>query len=209
MHLLSSSFVHGQRIPAEFAFCAPDPTQHVRMSGNRNPHLRWTGVPSTAKSLVLLCVDVDVPTRADDVNQEGRSVPADLPRTSFWHWVLVDIPPSVSEIPAGSASEGITARGKGEPRGPKGSRQGLNDYTHWFAGDKDMAGEYFGYDGPCPPWNDEIIHHYVFTVYALDVEKLPVDGKFGGPEVRAAMQGHILAEASLAGTYTLNASLLA
>ena len=68
MHLLSSSFVHGQRIPEEFAFCAPDPAQHVRMSGNRNPHLRWTGVPSTAKSLVLLCVDVDVPTRADDVN---------------------------------------------------------------------------------------------------------------------------------------------
>ena len=56
MHLLSSSFVHGQRIPEEFAFCAPDVATHVRMSGNRNPHLRWTGVPSTAKSLVLLCV---------------------------------------------------------------------------------------------------------------------------------------------------------
>jgi phosphatidylethanolamine-binding protein (PEBP) family uncharacterized protein len=78
VHLLSSSFVHGQRIPEEFAFCAPDPAQHVRMSGNRNPHLRWTGVPSTAKSLVLLCVDVDVPTRGDDVNKEGRSVPANL-----------------------------------------------------------------------------------------------------------------------------------
>ena len=68
MHLLSSSFVHGGRIPEEFAFCAPDAAQHVRMSTNRSPHLRWTGVPSTARSLVLLCVDVDVPTRADDVN---------------------------------------------------------------------------------------------------------------------------------------------
>ena len=39
----------------------------------------------------------------------------------------------------------------------------------WFASDKDMAGDYHGYDGPCPPWNDEIPHRYVFTVYALDV----------------------------------------
>ena len=33
-----------------------------------------------------------------------------------------------------------------------------------------MSGDYFGYDGPCPPWNDSIVHHYVFTVYALDVD---------------------------------------
>jgi phosphatidylethanolamine-binding protein (PEBP) family uncharacterized protein len=99
VHLLSSSFVHGQRIPEEFAFCAPDAAQRIRMGGNRNPHLRWTGVPSTARSLALLCVDVDVPSRADDVNQEGRVVPANLPRTNFWHWVMVDIPPSVTEIP--------------------------------------------------------------------------------------------------------------
>ena len=52
---------------------------------------------------------------------------------------------------------------------PRGARQGINDYTGWFAGDKDMAGNYFGYDGPCPPWNDEIPHRYVFTLYALDV----------------------------------------
>ncbi|MGB5207625.1 MAG: YbhB/YbcL family Raf kinase inhibitor-like protein, partial [Azonexus sp.] len=62
-------------------------------------------------------------------------------------------------------------------------------------------------DGPCPPWNDEIIHHYVFTVYALNIDQLPVSGRFGGPEVRAAIFGHVLAEASLTGTYTLNAKL--
>ena len=63
-----------------------------------------------------------------------------------------------------------------------GTRQGINDYTGWFAGDKDMAGNYFGYDGPCPPWNDEILHHYVFTVYALDVPRLDIAGDFGiGP----------------------------
>jgi Raf kinase inhibitor-like YbhB/YbcL family protein len=204
VHLLSSSFVHGQRIPAEFAFCAPDPVQHVRMSRNRNPHLRWTGVPSTAKSLVLLCVDVDVPTRADDVNQEGRLVPADLPRTDFWHWVMVDMAPSVSEIPAGFASDGVTAKGKREPRGPQGSRQGLNDYTLWFAGDKDMAGQYLGYDGPCPPWNDSLLHHYHFTLYATDLVRCPVEGAFTGQQVKDAIGPHVLAEARLTGTYSLN-----
>jgi phosphatidylethanolamine-binding protein (PEBP) family uncharacterized protein len=39
----------------------------------------------------------------------------------------------------------------------------------WFAGDNDMRGDYYGYDGPCPPWNDEIVHRYVFTLFALDV----------------------------------------
>ena len=47
-----------------------------------------------------------------------------------------------------------------------------------------------------------------FTVYALDIDKLPLSGKFGGPEVKAAMQGHILAEAKITGTYTLNPALL-
>jgi Raf kinase inhibitor-like YbhB/YbcL family protein len=58
-----------------------------------------------------------------------------------------------------------------------------------------MRGDYYGYDGPCPPWNDEIVHHYVFTVFALDVERLDGDGKLGGQQVRAAMQGHVLAQA--------------
>ena len=204
MHLMSSSFTHGQRIPAEFAFCAPDPAQHVRMAPNRNPHLRWTGVPSTARSLVLLCIDTDVPTRPDDVNQEGRTVPADLPRTDFFHWVMVDIAPTVSEIGAGAASDGVTARGKRKPGGPKGSRQGINDYTGWFAGDPDMDGKYFGYDGPCPPWNDARLHHYHFVLYATDLERCPVDDEFTGAQVRDAIAKHVLAEARLTGTYTLN-----
>jgi Raf kinase inhibitor-like YbhB/YbcL family protein len=204
VHLLSSNFVHGQRIPEEFAFCAPDLAQHVRMSGNRNPHLRWTGVPSTARSLVLLCVDVDVPTRADDVNQEGRTVPADLPRADFYHWILVDLLPEPARILAGEFSDGVTPGGKAGPEGPRGTRQGINNYREWFAGDPAMAGDYFGYDGPCPPWNDSIVHHYVFTLYALDVARCPVEGKFTGPEVLAAMAGHILGQASITGTYSLN-----
>jgi hypothetical protein len=70
-----------------------------------------------------------------------------------------------------------------------------------------MSGDYCGYDGPCPPWNDAIIHHYVFTLYALDIERVPVDGKFTGQQVRDAIRGHILDQASITGTYTLNPSL--
>jgi Raf kinase inhibitor-like YbhB/YbcL family protein len=201
---MSSSFGHNQHIPEEFAFGAPDPARHVRLSSNRNPHLRWTGVPSGARSLVLICVDTDVPTRPDDVNQEGRSVPAVLPRTDFFHWVMVDVPPSVTEIKAGECADGIVAHGKQSPRGPAGSRQGLNDYTLWFAGDAEMGGQFFGYDGPCPPWNDELLHHYHFELYATDLERCPVDGAFTGQQVRQAIAGHVLAEARLTGTYTLN-----
>jgi Raf kinase inhibitor-like YbhB/YbcL family protein len=204
MQLMSSSFGHEQRIPGEFAFGVPDPVEHLRLGANRNPHLRWSGAPSGTRSFVLLCVDTDVPTRADDVNKPGRVVPANLPRTDFHHWVMVDIPATVQEIGAGACSDGIVARGKRTPAGPAGARQGLNDYTSWFAGDADMAGEYFGYDGPCPPWNDERLHHYHFVVYATDLARCPVDGAFGAAQVRAAIDGHVLAEAKLTGTYSLN-----
>mgnify|MGYP000972554113 FL=1 len=209
MKLTSSNFSDGQKIPGEFSFCIPDPAHHVCLGKNLNPHLAWSEAPAATKSFVIICHDPDVPSKGDDVNQEGRTVPASLPRVDFFHWVLVDLPATISEIKESEFSSKVTPRGKQGPQAAQGCRQGINNYTDWFAGDHDMSGDYYGYDGPCPPWNDEIIHHYVFTVYALDVEKLQVDGKFGGPEVRAAMQGHILAEASLAGTYTLNASLLA
>ena len=71
-----------------------------------------------------------------------------------------------------------------------------------------MGGDYAGYDGPCPPWNDERLHHYRFTLYALDVPTLGLSSAFGGPEALAAMEGHVLAESSWTGTYTLNPSLL-
>ena len=72
-----------------------------------------------------------------------------------------------------------------------------------------MRGEYFGYDGPAPPWNDSLIHHYVFTLYALDVPHLTVEGQLTGPNIRLAIVGHVLAEAFITGTYTLNPRLAA
>lgn len=204
MRLTSSSFADGGVIPAEFAFCAPDPRTKVTLSKNRNPNLTWSGVPAGTKSFAVICHDPDVPSRGDDVNREGRIVPKSLPRVDFFHWVLIELAATVPAISAGEFSSAVTPRGKPGPDGPHGARQGINDYTGWFANDAEMAGDYYGYDGPCPPWNDEIPHRYVFAVYALDVGRLPVQGAFGGNDVRKAIEGHVLAQASITGRYTLN-----
>ena len=207
MKVTSNSFKDGQPIPGDFAFCLADPEHHVCLGRNLNPHLAWSDAPPGTHSFVVICHDPDVPSKGDDVNQEDRTVPASLPRVDFFHWVLVDVPASLSEISEGEFSSDVTPRGKPGPHAPHDARQGINDYTGWFDSDNDMRGDYYGYDGPCPPWNDEIVHHYVFTVFALDVGRLDVDGKLTGQQVRAAIQGHILAQASLTGTYTLNPSL--
>lgn len=115
MKLVSSSFSDNGRIPAEFAFCAPDPKTHVTLSKNRNPELSWSGVPAGTKSLALILHDYDVPSKPDDVNQEGRTLSAKLPRVDFYHWVLVDLDPKSASIRAGEFSDGVTARGKKGP----------------------------------------------------------------------------------------------
>ena len=204
MKLSTTAFADGGVIPVEFAFGAIDPAVQVKLSRNRNPDFAWSGLPAGTKSLALICHDPDVPSRGDDVNKEGRSVPASLARVDFFHWILIDLPSDAAPIERGEFSDGVTSRGKSGPHAPRGARQGINDYTGWFAGDKDMAGNYFGYDGPCPPWNDEIPHRYTFTLMALDVPRLGVSGVFKGADVRNAAIGHVLAQASITGRYTLN-----
>jgi Raf kinase inhibitor-like YbhB/YbcL family protein len=207
MKLWSDSWTNGDRIPARYAAGRIDDAGGVGFSDSLNPHLAWSEVPAGAKSMVLICHDFDVPTRPDDVNQPDREVPADLPRTDFFHWVLVDLPPVPTVIAEGEYSRGFTARGKPGPATLHGARHGLNDYTGWFAGDPAMAGSYFGYDGPFPPFNDSLVHHYVFTLYAVSLERLPVEGAFGGAQVREKLAGRVLAEATFSGTYTLNRRL--
>lgn len=204
MRLTSRNFNDNSPIPAQFAFCVPDAEKHVALGPNQNPGLAWEDVPKGTRSFVLSCHDSDVPSQPDDVNREGRIVPAELPRVDFYHWVLVDLPADAIAIQAGEFSEGVTAKGKAGPAAPRGTRQGLNSYTDWFASDPDMAGHYFGYDGPCPPWNDSIVHHYHFTLYALDLERCPVGENFSAAEVLKAIEGHVLAQARLTGTYSLN-----
>jgi len=207
MKLISNSFADGERIPGDFAFCIPHADHHVCLGKNLNPHLAWSDIPAGTKSFAIICHDPDVPSIGDDVNQEGKTIPASLPRVDFFHWVLIDLPPTITEIAAGEFSKDVTPRGKPGPQSLHGSRQGINNYTDWFASDNDMRGDYYGYDGPCPPWNDEIVHRYVFRVYALDVAQLSVTGKFGGGDVRASLDRHALRSASLTGIYSLNPQL--
>ena len=217
MKLWSDSFCDGGLIPPDCAFAVIDPATHVRLSTNRNPHLAWDDVPAGTQSLVLLCRDIDAPSVATDVNKEGRVVPDALPRVDFYHWILVDIPVAMRSISEGMFSELVTPHGKSGPLVPflvkNGTehqlRQGINDYTSWFRTDPDMAGEYFGYDGPCPPWNDLRAHAYLFTLYALDTPQLMLEGNFTGPEARLALRGHILDEAQMFGVYSLNPDVAA
>ena len=204
MKLWSDSWTNGDRIGAKYAAGKLDGDKGVTFSDNLNPHLAWADLPVGTKSLVLICHDFDVPSKGDDVNQSDREVPSDLPRVDFFHWLLVDLSPAVTRIAEGEFSRGFTPRGKPGPAAPHGARQGLNDYTGWFAGNPEMAGPYFGYDGPFPPFNDSLVHHYVFTLYALDIDRAPIEGRFTGAQVRQAIYPHVLAEATLTGTYSLN-----
>ncbi|MBN6150667.1 YbhB/YbcL family Raf kinase inhibitor-like protein [Xanthomonas sp. AmX2] len=202
MRLRSDSIQPGQPIAATFAMGAA-----TGFGGNRNPHLAWDEVPDGTASFALLCIDPDVPTVPETVGREDLQIPVEQPRTDFVHWAVVGIPAAVREIAEGSASDGVTVRGKQQPPGLEGARQGLNSYTDWFAGDPDMGGDYYGYDGPYPPFNDLRVHRYFFRLFALDVATLDLPPRFTAADALRAMQGHVLAEASLYGTYSLNRAL--
>jgi Raf kinase inhibitor-like YbhB/YbcL family protein len=196
----------GKPIPPQYAFCVPAEQGHVSRGPDKNPKLSWSKGPSGTKSYAVIASDPDVPTIRTDMNQEGKTLPADMPRRTFYHWVLVDIPAGTTAIAEGADADGAVVHGK--PPGPtKLGVRGTNDYTAAFAANEAMKGNYGGYDGPCPPWNDLRRHHYHFTVYALDVSKLDLPATFGGPEALAAMKGHVLAQGEAVGTYALNPKL--
>lgn len=209
MKLTSTSWKNGAFIPSRYAAGKPG-AEGPTMSDNVNPQFAWSDVPEGTQSFALICHDGDVPSRGDDVNKPDREVPSDLPRTDFFHWVLTDLPASLREIREGEfSSGGLTPKGKPGPATLHGARHGLNDYTGWFAGDPAMAGQYFGYDGCFPPFNDSLLHQYVFTLYALAVPKVAVEGAFTGAQLREAIAPHVLARASHIGLYTLNRKFLA
>jgi len=207
MRLWSDTFRDGGVLPAQYAFAEIDPASRVRLAANRNPHLAWDEVPNGTASLALFCIDGDAPQDTSLANRADQTLPLSSARGDFFHWSLLDIPLAMRSMAAGQFSSGVTARGKPAASGPGHLRQGLNDYTGWFAGDPDMAGDYYGYDGPCPPWNDERLHHYLFRLYALDVPRLALAGRFTGRQALDAIYGHILDEARLVVAYSLNPAL--
>jgi Raf kinase inhibitor-like YbhB/YbcL family protein len=200
MRIHSDSFSDGQPIPAEFA--GGDATG---FAANRNPQLAWSDVPAGTRSFAIVVIDPDVPTVPELIGRKDVQIPLEQARTEFVHWALADIPPNVTEIAAGSCSNGFVAKGKTAPQGPAGSRQGLNDYTSFFAGSDELKGQYLGYDGPYPPFNDLRVHRYYFHVFALDLDTLDLPDPFQAKDLLAAIEGHVLGQAVTWGTYTLNA----
>ncbi len=204
MKLSSRSFRDGQRMPGRCAFARKSPSGHIRLAENLSPQLSWAAVPSAARSLVLTAIDVDCPSSGDDVNREDREVAADLPRVEFVHWLMIDLPPDLRSLAEGACSQGVVAHGKRAPSGPAEALQGLNDYTGWFRGDAAMEGQYLGYDGPCPPWNDTRVHRYRFEILATDLPSVGLKAGFTITELRQRLEGHVLARAAITGLYSLN-----
>jgi Raf kinase inhibitor-like YbhB/YbcL family protein len=133
MSLTSDDIGHGERLPdlcvADIMGCTGD---------NLSPHLRWSGAPAETQSYAVTCFDPDAPTGS-----------------GFWHWVVVDIPASVTELPRGAGS---------------GDQAGLPDGAITVRNDLGNR-EYIG-SAPPPGHGD---HRYVFAVHAVGVPTLGVD----------------------------------
>jgi len=129
--------------------------------GNQSPALHWDGAPAGTKSFVVTLYDPD-----------DRDSPS-----GWWHWVVYDIPASVSDLAVSAGTEKSTKL-------PPGTKQGRTD----------LGNE--AYHGPCPDKGDRP-HRYTFTVYALDVDKLPVDTGSSGAMVVETAHEHVLAQGKL------------
>jgi Raf kinase inhibitor-like YbhB/YbcL family protein len=187
------------RLPVSAAYCPPvkmDPARY-----NISPSVSWSRGPAGTRSYALIMTDLDVPKDLSLINKPGVTISADTPRVPFIHWVLVDIPPSVTRLRKGEESAGFVLKGK--PVGPTDHGvRGANVYTFFYPRDSDLAGPRGGYDGPCPPNNDLVPHRYVTYVYALDVATLGLSGLFFGEDAQRAMQGHILASGEADASYS-------
>jgi Raf kinase inhibitor-like YbhB/YbcL family protein len=150
--LTSSAFAESQEIPRE----------HTCDGEDVSPPLMWEGLPADTQSVVLIVDDPDAPDPA-------------APKMTWVHWILYNLPASVTELTAGVQQHEL----------PSGTKEGLNDWKRT------------GYGGPCPPIGR---HRYFHKLYALDAE-LPDLGTPTKAALEAAMAGHILAEAQLVGTY--------
>ncbi|GIF51995.1 hypothetical protein DFJ67_1593 [Asanoa ferruginea] len=124
----------------------------------KSPQLSWSGFPDSTKSFVITCYDPDAPTHS-----------------GFWHWVLVNVPVTVTSLEQGALP-------------PAGSFAVRNDY-----GTKE-------YGGAAPPQGD-FPHRYLFTVHAVDVEQLDVTPDVSPAVVSFNLTFHDLARAVIRPTY--------
>jgi Raf kinase inhibitor-like YbhB/YbcL family protein len=201
-------FKNGGVIPNQYGFCIAANQGHVAPGPDKSPEISWSKGPNGTKSYVITLTDIDnAAEQREKINKEGMTVSASAGRRTVFHWLLVDIPSYVTSLPEGAESEGRVPHGKPQTPAAVGVR-GLNAFTDFMAGNEQMKGQWFGYDGPCPPWNDEIAHHFVFTVYALRVESLNLSGAFDGSAAIAALTGKVLAKGELVGLFSTNPEVI-
>lgn len=176
-------------IPEKFALCQPDGEGKSKGADNIRPTISWGHAPKGTKAFAVVVTDPDVPADFANAGQEGKVVKEDAKRQLFYHWALADIPAEVTQIPGGPSRDA--------PAFGKAASGSLAKYV-------DNPTQY---GGPCPPWNDQRVHHYTFTVYALKVPTLDVPDAPTAAEVEAAAKKAAIAFASQTGTYTLNPEL--
>jgi Raf kinase inhibitor-like YbhB/YbcL family protein len=181
---------NGDKIPAEHAFCIATKTEKSSPTGkNISPEISWNQAPEGTKSFAIIVVDKDVPTDFTDAGVEGKTIKADMPRQNFYHWGVANISAKTTKIEAGKGKDA------------KLGTQTINDYANFM---KDKPAKTFaGYDGPCPPFNDERIHNYYFQVYALNVEKVELPKAATTKQLEEEIQKHIIAKGESLGTYSL------
>jgi len=185
-------------IEPQYAYCIPDNTGHSASGQNMSIGIEWTAGPATTKSYAIIAVDNDVPADFSNANKEGKTLSVSQVRRPFYHWILADIPVTVTSIAPGADSKSTAAKPVGET--PYGVRA-INDYSMG-------ATIHGGYDGPCPPWNDLRMHHYHFTVYALNVDKISGAANMTGEQFIKAATPHIVAAGEAVGKYTLTPALM-
>jgi Raf kinase inhibitor-like YbhB/YbcL family protein len=198
------TFTNGEMVPNKYAFCVPAARGHTAPGPNFSPSISWSRGPRGTKSYAIMLYDTDSPAeQREKINKEGVALTSAIPRRTFFHWVLVDIPPAIRSLTEGEDSDARVVHGKPAKPAAVGVR-GLNDYTRVTADNDAMKGQYYGYDGPCPPWNDEVVHHYHFAVFALSVKSLDLPPAFDGGAALEVMKDKILAQGEVVGLYTQN-----
>lgn len=135
------------------------PKKYTGEGADVSPPLRWNNPPAAVKSFALICDDPDAPVG------------------TWVHWVLFNLPPSLTDLPEALPKEGSL---------PNGARQGMNDFKR------------LGYGGPMPPRGSD--HRYFFKLYALDA-MLSLPAGANKADVVKAMAPHVLGQAELMGRY--------
>ena len=179
------------------ALCEATPDGKSTPGKNERPEISWSKAPAGTQSFAVIVSDPDVPADFSKAGKDGMVVEDSAPRQMFYHWGLVDIPATATHIEAGKLDK------DGKLEKPIGFGTAVSNDLGKYLPDA------HNYGGPCPPWNDQRVHHYHFAVYALDVKSLGLGKDATAKQAAETLEKspHVLSKGELVGTYTLNKDL--